>query len=400
MKKVVIVGAYRSPVGSFGGVFKTVSAIELGVQVLKAAMEKTGVKATDVDEVILGNVVGAGLGQNVARQIALGAGLPETCPAFTVNKVCGSGMKTVALAASEIRAGEADCIIAGGAENMSMIPYAAPSERWGARMGDSKLVDLMMTDGLSDAFHKYAMGFTAENLAEKYNISREDQDTLATASQNKAEKAMTSGRFNDEIIPISVPQRKGDTIMVTEDEFPRKGVTVESLGKLPPAFKRDGGTVTAGNSSGINDSAAIIIVMSEDKAKALGLKPIATLVASGTGGVAPEVMGYGPVPAIKQVLGKANWKLDDVDLIELNEAFAAQACSVIKGLETEGVGKCNMDIVNVNGGAISIGHPIGASGARIIVTLLHEMQKRDAKKGLASLCIGGGMGIVTLYERD
>lgn len=400
MKKVVIVGAYRSPVGSFGGVFKNVSAVDLGVQVLKAAMEKTGIKAADVDEVILGNVVGAGLGQNVARQIALGAGLPETCPAFTVNKVCGSGMKTVALAASEIRAGEADCIIAGGAENMSMIPYALPSARWGQRMGDGKMVDLMMSDGLSDAFHKYAMGFTAENLAEKYNISRVEQDTLATASQNKAEKAMASGRFNDEIIPIAVPQRKGDPIMVTEDEFPRKGVTVESLGKLPPAFKKDGGTVTAGNSSGINDSAAIIIVMSEDKAKALGIKPIATLVASGTGGVAPEVMGYGPVPAIKQVLGKANWKLEDVDLIELNEAFAAQACSVVKGLETEGVGKCNMDIVNVNGGAISIGHPIGASGARIIVTLLHEMQKRDAKKGLASLCIGGGMGIATLYERD
>lgn len=400
MKKVVIVGAYRSPVGSFGGVFKSVSAVDLGVQVLKAAMEKTGVKPADVDEVILGNVVGAGLGQNVARQIALGAGLPETCPAFTVNKVCGSGMKTVALAAAEIRAGEADCIIAGGAENMSMIPYALPSARWGQRMGDGKMVDLMMTDGLSDAFHKYAMGFTAENLAEKYGISREEQDTLATASQNKAEKAMKSARFNDEIIPIAVPQRKGDPIMITEDEFPRQGVTVESLGKLPPAFKKDGGTVTAGNSSGINDSAAIIIVMSEDKAKELGLKPVATLVASGTGGVAPEVMGYGPVPAIKQVLGKANWKLSDVDLIELNEAFAAQACSVIKGLETEGVGKCNMDIVNVNGGAISIGHPIGASGARIIVTLLHEMQKRDAKKGLASLCIGGGMGIATLYERD
>lgn len=400
MKKVVIVGAYRSPVGSFGGVFKNVSAIELGVQVLKAAMQKTGLKAADVDEVILGNVVGAGLGQNVARQIALGAGLPETCPAFTVNKVCGSGMKTVALAASEIRAGEADCIIAGGAENMSMIPYALPGARWGQRMGDGKMVDLMMTDGLSDAFHKYAMGFTAENLAEKYDISREQQDTLATASQNKAEKAMASGRFNDEIIPISVPQRKGDPLMITEDEFPRKGVTVESLGKLPPAFKKDGGSVTAGNSSGINDSAAIIIVMSEDKAKALGIKPMATLVASGTGGVAPEIMGYGPVPAIKQVLTKANWKLADLDLIELNEAFAAQACSVIKGLEIEGVGACDMDIVNVNGGAISIGHPIGASGARITVTLLHEMQKRDAKKGLASLCIGGGMGIATLFERD
>lgn len=400
MKKVVIVGAYRSPVGAFGGVFKNTSAIDLGVQVLKAAMEKTGLKSTDVDEVILGNVVGAGLGQNVARQISIGAGLPETVPAFTVNKVCGSGMKTVALAASEIRAGEADCIIAGGAENMSMIPYGLPSARWGQRMGDGKMIDLMMVDGLSDAFNKYAMGFTAENLAEKYDISRMDQDTLATASQNKAEKAMESGRFKEEIIPISIPQRKGDPIMVTEDEFPRKGVTVESLGKLPPAFKKDGGTVTAGNSSGINDSAAIIIVMSEDKAKELGIKPMATLVASGTGGVAPEVMGYGPVPAIKQVLGKAGWKLDDVDLIELNEAFAAQACSVIKGLETEGVGKCNMEIVNVNGGAISIGHPIGASGARIIVTLLHEMQKRDAKKGLASLCIGGGMGIATLYEMD
>lgn len=400
MKKVVIVGAYRSPVGSFGGVFKSLSAVELGAQVLKAAMQKTGLKATDVDEVILGNVVGAGLGQNVARQIALGAGLPETCPAFTVNKVCGSGMKTVALAASEIRAGEADCIIAGGAENMSMIPYALPSARWGQRMGDGKMVDLMMSDGLSDAFHKYAMGFTAENLAEKYDISREQQDTLAAASQNKAEKAMASGRFNDEIIPIAVPQRKGDPVMVTEDEFPRKGVTAEALGKLPPAFKRDGGSVTAGNSSGINDSAAIIIVMSEDKAKALGIKPMATLVASGTGGVAPEVMGYGPVPAIKQALTKANWKLSDVDLIELNEAFAAQACSVIKGLEIEGVGACNPDIVNVNGGAISIGHPIGASGARITVTLLHEMQKRDVKKGLASLCIGGGMGIATLFERD
>ncbi|MDD4155015.1 MAG: acetyl-CoA C-acetyltransferase [Candidatus Cloacimonetes bacterium] len=396
MKKVVIAAAKRSPIGVFGGAFKDVSAVNLGVIVLKAVLEELNLSPEKVDEVILGNVLGAGLGQNVARQVSINSGIPVEVPAYTVNKVCGSGMKSVALAANMIKLGEADIIVAGGIENMSQSPYALSDARWGARMGDKSMVDLMIKDGLSDIFNNYHMGITAENLAEKYNLSREEQDLFATQSQNKTEKAMTSGRFDDEIVKITIPQRKGEPIVVSQDEFPRKGVTIESLAKVRPAFKKDG-TVTAANSSGINDGAAIIILMSEEKAKELNIKPLAYLTASASGGVDPSIMGFGPVPAIKKVLAKQNWSINDLELVELNEAFASQSLAVFKGLEKE-VGKLNPEIVNVNGGAIALGHPIGASGARIIVTLLHEMKKRNVKKGLASLCIGGGMGIATTYE--
>lgn len=396
MKKVVIAAAKRSPIGVFGGAFKDVSAVNLGVIVLKAVLEELNLSPDKVDEVILGNVLGAGLGQNVARQVSINSGIPVEVPAYTVNKVCGSGMKSVALAANMIKLGEADILVAGGIENMSQSPYALSDARWGARMGDKSMVDLMIKDGLSDIFNNYHMGITAENLAEKYNLSREEQDLFATQSQNKTEKAMTSGRFDDEIVKITIPQRKGEPIVVSQDEFPRKGVTIESLAKVRPAFKKDG-TVTAANSSGINDGAAIIILMSEEKAKELNIKPLAYLTASASGGVDPSIMGFGPVPAIKKVLAKQNWSINDLELVELNEAFASQSLAVFKGLEKE-VGKLNPEIVNVNGGAIALGHPIGASGARIIVTLLHEMKKRNVKKGLASLCIGGGMGIATTYE--
>lgn len=396
MKKVVIAAAKRSPIGVFGGAFKDVSAVNLGVIVLKAVLEELNLSPEKVDEVILGNVLGAGLGQNVARQVSINSGIPVEVPAYTVNKVCGSGMKSVALAANMIKLGEADILVAGGIENMSQSPYALSDARWGARMGDKSMVDLMIKDGLSDIFNNYHMGITAENLAEKYNLSREEQDLFATQSQNKTEKAMTSGRFDDEIVKITIPQRKGEPIVVSQDEFPRKGVTIESLAKVRPAFKKDG-TVTAANSSGINDGAAIIILMSEEKAKELNIKPLAYLTASASGGVDPSIMGFGPVPAIKKVLAKQNWSINDLELVELNEAFASQSLAVFKGLEKE-VGKLNPEIVNVNGGAIALGHPIGASGARIIVTLLHEMKKRNVKKGLASLCIGGGMGIATTYE--
>ncbi len=398
MKRTVVVAAKRSPIGSFGGVFKEVSAIELCTQVVKAILQETGVKPEMIDEVIIGNVCGAGLGQNVARQVTIKSGLPVSVSAYTVNKVCGSGMKTVALAANMIAMGDADIILAGGTENMSQIPYILPDARWGAKMGDKTMVDLMIRDGLSDIFNNYHMGLTAENLAIQYNITREEQDAFAAASQNKTEIAMISGRFNEEIVPIVIPQRKGDPIIVKTDEFPRKGTTIDALAKLRPAFKPDG-TVTAGNASGINDSAAMLLLMGEDKAKELNLEPIAYLVSSASGGVDPSVMGFGPVPAIQKALDKAGWKLHDVELAELNEAFASQSIAVIKGLEEAGLGKLDADIINVNGGAIALGHPIGASGTRIIVTLLHEMMKQDKKKGLASLCIGGGMGIATTWER-
>ncbi len=395
MRKTVVVSAKRSAVGNFGGSLMKVPAVELGVQVVKAMLAESGVKPEMIDEVIVGNVVGAGLGQNVARQVSIHAGIPNSVPAYTVNKVCGSGMKTVTLAAGMIALGEADIILAGGTENMSQIPYINREARWGARMGDKKLVDLMIHDGLFDIFNGYHMGITAENLAEKYNLTREAQDAFAASSQNKAEAAIESGRFKDEIVPISIPQRKGDPIVFDTDEFPRKGVTAQGLAKLRPAFKKDG-TVTAANSSGINDGAAFLLLMSEEKAEELGLTPMATLVDYASAGVDPSIMGFGPVPAVKKVLKKSGWKLEDIELAELNEAFAAQSLSVFKGLEE--VGGINPDIVNVNGGAIAIGHPIGCSGARIIVTLLHEMKKRGSKKGLASLCIGGGMGISSLWE--
>ncbi|MCB5261215.1 MAG: acetyl-CoA C-acetyltransferase [Candidatus Cloacimonetes bacterium] len=397
MKQPVVVCAKRSPIGNFGGVFKDVSAIQLGVHTLQAIFAETGVKPETIDEVIVGNVCGAGLGQNVARQISIHAGIPDYVPAYTVNKVCGSGMKAIALAAMMIACEEAEIVVAGGTENMSQIPYILKDARWGARMGDKTMVDLMIRDGLSDIFNDYHMGMTAENLAEKYHLTRQQQDEFSAKSQNKTEAAQKSGRFKDEIVPIAIPQRKGDPVIIDTDEMPRAGVTVEGLAKLRPAFKKDG-TVTAASSSGINDSAALLLIMSEDKAKELGLTPLAWFVQSASAGVDPAIMGFGPVPAIKKVLKKSGWSLGDVELAELNEAFAAQSLSVFKGLEEEGLGKLNLDIVNVNGGAIALGHPIGASGARIIVTLLHEMKRRGNKKGLASLCIGGGMGIATLWE--
>lgn len=396
MKKTVVVAAKRSAVGSFGGQFKDVSAVELGVQVLKSVLKDLNLDPTKVDEVILGNVIGTGLGQNVARQVSIHAGIPDTVPAYTINKVCGSGMKAVTLGSAMIALGEADIVVAGGTENMSQIPYISRDARWGARMGDKQLVDIMVHDGLFDIFNGYHMGVTAENLVEKYNITREEQDAFAAQSQNRAEKAMNSGRFDDEIVPIMVPQRRKDPIAVATDEFPRAGVTKEGLAKLRPAFKKDG-SVTAANSSGINDGAAIIILMSEDKAKELGLEPIATLINYASGGVDPAVMGFGPVPSIKKALKKAEWNMKDIELLELNEAFAAQSLSVFKGLAQDGI-IIDPEKTNVNGGAIALGHPIGCSGARIIVTLLHEMKKRGNKKGLASLCIGGGMGITTLWE--
>ncbi|HPV00565.1 MAG TPA: acetyl-CoA C-acetyltransferase [Candidatus Cloacimonas acidaminovorans] len=397
MRQVVVVCAKRSPIGNFGCVFKDISAINLGVTVLQSMLKETGLKPELIDEVIIGNVCGAGLGQNVARQIAIHSGIPETVPAYTVNKVCGSGMKAVSLATLMIGSGEADIIVAGGTENMSQIPYALTDARWGARMGNKEMVDLMIRDGLSDIFNNYHMGITAENLAEKYHISREEQDAFAAQSQNRTEEAQKAGRFKDEIVPFSIPQRKGEPIIVDKDEMPRAGVTVESIAKLRPAFKNDG-TVTAANASGINDSSAFLLLMSAEKAKELGLKPMATFVNSASAGVDPSIMGYGPVPAIKKVLQKAGWTLQDIELAELNEAFAAQSLAVLKGLELEGIGKLNPEIVNVNGGAIALGHPIGASGTRIIVTLLHEMKRRQVRKGLAALCIGGGMGIATLWE--
>jgi len=396
MRKAVIVSARRTAIGNFGGVFKDVSAVQLGEIVLRDIIKKSGIQPNQIDEVIIGNVCGAGLGQNVARQIAVNSGLPVEIPAYTVNKVCGSGMKSVALAVQSILSGESDVIIAGGTENMSQIPYAMHDLRWGAKMGDRNMVDLMIKDGLSDIFNNYHMGITAENLATKYNLSRQEQDEFATASQNKTESAMKSGKFKDEIVPVILPQKKGDPIVIDQDEMPRAGVTVESLAKLRPAFKPDG-SVTAANSSGINDGAALLMIMSVEKALSLGLEPLAYFVQTASAGVDPSIMGFGPVPAIKKVLAKAGWNASEIGLAELNEAFAAQSLAVMKGLEEEGLA-IDRSIVNVNGGAIALGHPIGASGCRIIVTLLHEMKRQKVSKGLASLCIGGGMGIATLWQ--
>jgi len=398
MRKTVVVSAKRTAIGNFGAAFKDVSAVDLGVAVLKAILSETGIQGEQIDEIIIGNVCGAGLGQNVARQISIKSEIPVTVPAYTVNKVCGSGMKSVTLGALMIGTGEADIIVAGGTENMSQIPYASPDTRWGCKMGNRNLVDLMIRDGLSDIFNDCHMGLTAENLAEKYNITREEQDIFSAQSQNRAEAAIKSGRFKDEIVPIIIPQRKGEPLVIDTDEMPRPGVTPENLSKLRPAFK-EGGTVTAGNASGINDGAALLLLMSEEKAKELGLPIMATLVNYASAGVDPAYMGYGPVPAIAKVLKKSGWNFNNIELIELNEAFAAQSLAVFKGLEEEGIGKIDLSITNVNGGAIALGHPIGASGARIIVSLLYEMQKRDVHKGLAALCIGGGMGIASLWER-
>ena len=392
MTEVVIVSARRSPIGSFGGAFKNVSAVDLATQVVKESIKDINLDPKEINEVILGNVLSAGLGQNVARQIAIKSGIPKEVPAFTVNKVCGSGLKTVALAAQSILAGDNEVVIAGGTESMSQAPYVLNDQRWGKRMGDGQIVDTVLKDGLVDAFDDIHMGVTAENVAEKFELTREMEDELAVSSQNRAEAAIKAGRFKDEIVPIAVPQRKGEPVMVDTDEFPRFGSKMESLGKLRPAFAKDG-SVTAGNSSGINDGAAILILMSKEKAEALGLTPLASIVAYASGGVDPKIMGTGPIPATRRVLAKADMSLDDIELIEANEAFAAQALSVIKELELD------TDIVNVNGGSIALGHPIGASGARITVTLLNEMVKRDSKTGLATLCIGGGQGIALIVKR-
>lgn len=392
MREAVIVGAARTPVGSFGGTLSKLSAIDLGVIATKEAIKRAGIKPEMVDEVLIGNVLSAGLGQNAARQIAVNSGLPETIPAMTINKVCGSGLRTISMAAQFIMLGDADVIIAGGTESMSNAPYLLPNTRWGKRMGDGKIVDSMINDALSDAFHDIHMGITAENIAEQWKITREDQDKFSLISQNRAEKAQKEGRFKDEIVPVEVPQRRGNPIVVEDDEFIKYGMTIEKLGKLRTAFKKDG-TVTAGNASGINDGAAMVVIMSKEKADELGLKPLATIKSYGSAGVDPKIMGYGPVPSSKKALEKANMKVEDIDLIEANEAFAAQSLAVVKDLGL------NPEIVNVNGGAISLGHPVGASGARILITLLYEMMKRDSKTGLATLCIGGGQGTAVILER-
>ena len=392
-KKVVIASAVRTPVGSYGGSLKSVSAKDLGITAVKEAINRAGIKPEDVDETVFGCVLQAGQGQNIARQVSLGAGIPKEKPAMTLNIVCGSGLRSVSLAAQMIKAGDADVVVAGGTESMSNAPYLLTNERWGARMGDKKVVDEMIKDGLWDAFNDYHMGMTAENIAEKFDLSREEQDELAALSQNRAEKARAEGRFKDEIVPVEITDRKGNVTVVDTDEHIREGVTAEGISKLKPAFKRDGCTVTAANASGLNDGSAALVVMSEEKAKELGVTPLATIVSYATEGVDPAIMGTGPIPTVRKALEKAELTLEDIDLIEANEAFAAQALSVIKELGL------NTDIVNVNGGAIAIGHPIGASGARIFTTLLYEMQKRDAKKGIATLCIGGGMGTAIVVER-
>lgn len=392
MREVVIVSAVRTAIGSFGGSLKDVSAADLGAVVVKEAINRAGVKPEQVEEVVLGNVIQAGLGQNIARQVTIKAGLPQEVPAMTINKVCGSGLRTVALAAQMIKAGDANIVVAGGMENMSQAPYLLKTSRWGQRMGDGKMVDSMINDALWDAFNNYHMGQTAENIANEWNLTREMQDEFAVNSQNKAEKAIKEGRFKDEIVPVVIPQRKGEPKVFDTDEYVRFGATMEGMAKLRPAFAKDG-TVTAGNASGINDGAAAFVVMSAEKAAELGLKPIAKIVSYGQAGLDPAIMGYGPFHATKKALENANIKVEDLDLIEANEAFAAQSLAVAKDLNLD------MEKVNVNGGAIALGHPVGASGGRVLVTLLHEMQKRDAKKGLATLCIGGGMGTAMIVEK-
>ena len=393
MKQAVIVSAVRTPVGSFGRSLKDVPAVDLGVIALKEALKRIDLQPDQVDEVILGNVLQAGLGQNPARQVTVNAGLPKEVPAFTINKVCASGLKSVFLAAQAVMTGDAEVVVAGGIENMSAAPYALKGARWGQRMGDGKLVDLMILDGLWDAFNGYHMGNTAENVSERFNVSREEQDEFALASQQKAEAAIKAGRFKDEIVPVPIPQRKGDPILFDTDEHPRFGTTLEALTKLPPAFKA-GGAVTAGNASGINDGAAIIIVMAADKAASLGLNPMAAIRSYASSGVDPAIMGIGPVRASQKALARAGWTAQELDVIEANEAFAAQAIAVNREMGWD------LSRVNHNGGAIAIGHPIGASGARILTTLLYEMQKRDARKGLATLCIGGGQGSAIVLERS
>ena len=387
---IVIVSATRTPVGSFNGAFANTPAHDLGAIVMKAAMEQAGVEGGDIDEVVFGQVLTAGQGQNPARQAAIKAGISDAATAWTLNQVCGSGLRTVAIAAQQILTGDATIMMAGGQENMSLSPHCAHM-RAGYKMGDYKMIDTMIKDGLWDAFNGYHMGQTAENVAEKWQINRDQQDAFAVASQNKAEAAQKAGKFKDEITPVTLQERKGERV-VEDDEYIRHGATLDSVAKLRPAFTKDG-SVTAANASGINDGAAAILVMSAAEAEKRGLKPLARIASWATAGVDPAIMGSGPIPASRKALEKAGWSAGDLDLVEANEAFAAQACAVNKDMGW------NPDIVNVNGGAIAIGHPIGASGARILCTLLHEMKRRDAKKGLATLCIGGGMGVAMCLER-
>ncbi|MCM3721991.1 MULTISPECIES: acetyl-CoA C-acetyltransferase [Solibacillus] len=392
MTEVVIVSAVRTPIGAFQGALKDISAPTLGSIVIKEALNRVQLDPSTVDEVIMGNVLAAGLGQNPARQASIQAGLPYTVPAMTINKVCGSGLKTVHLAAQAIIAGDAEVVVAGGFENMSQAPYIMRNAREGFRMGDQKIIDTLIQDGLWCAFNDYHMGVTAENLCDQYDISRQEQDEFAARSQARASEAISANKFAEEIVPVEIPQRKGEPVIFSQDEYVKHGTTAEKLNGLRPAFKKDG-SVTAGNASGINDGAAAVVVMSKQRAFELGLTPLATIVANASAGVDPSVMGIGPVTAVKKALAKANVTLDDMDLIEANEAFAAQAIAVDRELAF------NHDKLNVNGGAIALGHPIGASGTRILVTLLHEMQKQDAKLGLATLCIGGGQGVATIVQR-
>ncbi|WP_094602792.1 Acetyl-CoA acetyltransferase [Sporomusa silvacetica DSM 10669] len=391
MTNIVIASAVRTALGSFNGTLAPISAIKLGSTIISEAINRAGIEKSSVDELVFGNVLQAGLGQNPARQCAVRAGIPVEIPAYTVNLVCGSGMKSVALAAQTIYSGAADIVVAGGTESMSNAPFVLNKARWGYRMGNGTITDVMINDGLWDAFNDYHMGITAENVAEKYGITREEQDQVAYESQTKAIAAIKSGAFKKEICPVTIPNKKGDVIFDV-DEFPRANTTLEGLGKLKPAFKKDG-TVTAGNASGINDGAAAFVLMSEDKAKALGIKPLARIISCATAGVDPSIMGIGPVPASIKALKQAGLSVNDIDLFEANEAFAAQFIAAGREL------KLPKEKVNINGGAIALGHPIGASGARILVTLLHAMEQQKARRGLATLCIGGGMGIATIVER-
>ncbi len=392
MTNVVIVDGVRTPIGAFGGSLASTPASKLGALVIKSLLERNGVAPEQIDEVILGQILTTATGQNPARQAAMEAGLPQECPSMTINKLCGSGLKAVHLAAQAIKCGDADVIIAGGQENMSLAPHALPKSRDGQRMGDWQLKDTMLVDGLMDAFNDYHMGVTAENIAKKFGFSRNDQDAFAAASQQKTEQAQADNLFANEIVKVEIPQRRGDPVVFDRDEYPKAGVTAEALGNLRPAFDREG-TVTAGNASGINDGAAALLIMSEDMAKELGLTPMATIKSYASAGVDPAIMGTGPIPATRKCLDKAGWGVEDLDLIESNEAFAAQSMSVNTELGWD------TDKVNISGGAIALGHPIGASGARVLVTLLHGMQRTDANKGLATLCIGGGQGVALAVER-
>ena len=391
MKEIVIASAVRTAIGNFGGSLSGLSATELGVIAAKEAIKRAGINPEEISETIIGNVLSAGLGQNVSRQIAVNAGIPDTKPAMTINKLCGSGLRAVSMAAQFIMLGDADVVLAGGTESMSNAPYLLPQGRNGYRMGHGQVIDSMILDGLTDSFNNYHMGITAENIAERWNISREEQDMFALQSQLKAEKAQASGRFADEIVPVCIPQRKGDPIIFDTDEFPKNGLKLEKLAALKPAFKKDG-TVTAGNASGINDGACMLIIMSGEKAAELGVKPLARILSYGNAALDPAIMGYGPVPATQAALKKAGLTIEDIDLVEANEAFAAQSIAVARDL------KLDPAKVNVNGGAIALGHPIGASGARILTTLIYEMKRRDSNIGLATLCIGGGQGTALIIE--